>query len=78
MLSFHWKAAVELQALLVLYAPSLPLQLWCSPPYKRGVVAALFWTLMPNGVVATQEIEDGTLSSLVGYFQCFPGMEWWC
>jgi hypothetical protein len=30
-----------------------------------GVVAALFWGLLANAVVATQVVEDGTWSSLV-------------
>ncbi|KAF8886725.1 chitin synthase III catalytic subunit [Infundibulicybe gibba] len=33
-----------------------------------GVVAALFWALLANAVVATQVVEDGTLSSLVPYY----------
>ena len=30
-----------------------------------GVVAALFWGLAANAVIATQIVEDGTWSSLV-------------
>ena len=31
----------------------------------EGLVAALFWVLLANALVATQMVEDGTLSSLV-------------
>jgi hypothetical protein len=30
-----------------------------------GLVATLFWTLLANAIVATQIVEDGTLSSLI-------------
>lgn len=30
-----------------------------------GAVAALFWTLLASGLVSTQIVEDGTLSSLI-------------
>ena len=30
-----------------------------------GFVVALFWALLANAIVATQVVEDGTLSSLV-------------
>lgn len=30
-----------------------------------GLIAATFWTLLANGIVATQVVEDGTLSSVV-------------
>lgn len=30
-----------------------------------GLLAALFWSLFANGIVATQVVEDGTLSSLI-------------
>jgi hypothetical protein len=30
-----------------------------------GLVAALFWALLANGIVATQVVEDGTPSSLI-------------
>ncbi|KAI9458056.1 chitin synthase III catalytic subunit [Boletus coccyginus] len=32
-----------------------------------GLVATLFWTLLANAIVATQVVEDGTLSSLVPF-----------
>jgi len=35
-----------------------------------GAVAALFWALLANAIVATQVVEDGTLASLVVRF--FP------
>ncbi|KAL5489711.1 hypothetical protein ACEPAI_4543 [Sanghuangporus weigelae] len=69
----------ELRVFLVLYLLSLPLQLVTTGSIIRqgttalvvltaihaGVVAALFWTLLANAIVATQVVEDGTLSSLV-------------
>lgn len=33
-----------------------------------GVVAALFWSLLANGLVATQVVEDGTPSSLIPFY----------
>lgn len=33
--------------------------------FEAGLVAALFWALLANGLVATQMVEDGTLSSLI-------------
>lgn len=30
-----------------------------------GLVATLFWTLLGNAIVATQIVEDGTLSALI-------------
>jgi hypothetical protein len=30
-----------------------------------GIIAALFWALIANALVATQVVEDGTPSSLV-------------
>ncbi|KAF9456381.1 chitin synthase III catalytic subunit [Collybia nuda] len=84
-LSHRRKAAVgriELRALLILYALSLPLQLLTTGAVLKqgelpivvltalhaGVVAALFWALLANGVVATQVVEDGTMSSLIPYY----------
>lgn len=32
---------------------------------QAGFVVALFWALLANAIVATQVVEDGTLSSLV-------------
>ncbi|KAF8308559.1 hypothetical protein DL93DRAFT_2219505 [Clavulina sp. PMI_390] len=73
---------VELQNFLVLYLVSLPLQLVTTGAMLKqsstvlviitavhmGVVAALFWTLLANGIVATQAVEDGTMSSLVPFW----------
>jgi len=70
---------VELRILLTLYMITLPLQLITTGAFLRqgstalvaltaihaGVVAALFWTLLANALVATQVVEDGTLSSLL-------------
>jgi hypothetical protein len=33
-----------------------------------GLVAALFWSLLANGLVATQVVEDGTPSSLIPFY----------
>ncbi|KAG5638753.1 hypothetical protein H0H81_010375 [Sphagnurus paluster] len=79
------KAAVgrrEIQALLVLYAISLPLNAVTTGSFiaqgstglvvvtaiHAGIVAAIFWALLANALVATQVVEDGTWSSLVPYF----------
>ncbi|KAF8222239.1 hypothetical protein L208DRAFT_1413759 [Tricholoma matsutake] len=73
---------VELRSFLAVYALSLPLQLLTTGGFLKqggtalvvitavhaGVVAALFWGLLANAVVATQVVEDGTLSSLVPYY----------
>jgi len=73
---------VELRSFLTVYALSLPLQLLTTGGVLRqgstalvvltavhaGVVAAMFWGLVANAVVATQVVEDGTLSSLVPYY----------
>lgn len=32
---------------------------------NQGVVATLFWNLLVNALVATQVVEDGTMSSLI-------------
>ena len=32
---------------------------------NQGVVATLFWNLRVNALVATQVVEDGTMSSLI-------------
>ena len=37
-----------------------------------GLVATLFWSLLGNAIVATQIVEDGTLSSLIVRFLSFP------
>jgi hypothetical protein len=70
---------VELRAFLVLYLITLPLQLISTGSFLEqgttllvvftaihaGAVAALFWTLLGNAIIATQIVEDGTPSSLV-------------
>lgn len=70
---------VELRAFLVVYLITLPLQLISTGSFLEqgttplvvftaihaGAVAALFWTLLGNAVIATQIVEDGTPSSLV-------------
>ena len=73
---------VELRLFLVLYFLSLPFQLLTTGSVLEqgslpltvitaihgGIVAALFWGLLANALVATQMVEDGTLSSLVVSF----------
>lgn len=70
---------IELRLFLVVYFLSLPLQLITTGAFLQqggmplviltaihaGVVAALFWGLLANAIVATQVVEDGTLSSLI-------------
>jgi hypothetical protein len=72
---------VELRLFLVLYLVTLPLQLITTGSFltqgstplvvltalHAGAVAALFWSLLANGLVATQVVEDGTPSSLVPF-----------
>lgn len=73
---------VELRAFLVLYLITLPLQLISTGSFLEqgttslvvftaihaGAVAALFWTLLGNAIIATQIVEDGTPSSLVPFY----------
>lgn len=35
------------------------------PCTTQGLIATTFWMLLGNGIVATQVVEDGTMSSLV-------------
>ncbi|KAI4524789.1 hypothetical protein K523DRAFT_320247 [Schizophyllum commune Tattone D] len=72
---------VELRSFLILYFLSLPLQLLSNgavltqgstalvalTALHAGVVAALFWSLLANALVATQVVEDGTMSSLIPF-----------
>lgn len=72
----------EIRIFLVLYALTLPFQLLTTgavleqgstalvvlTAIHAGFVAALFWSLLANGLVATQVVEDGTLSSLIVRF----------
>lgn len=76
---------IELRSLLILYLITLPLQLVTTgslleqgstaliavTAVHAGAVVALFWSLLANAIVATQIVEDGTLSSLVvrGFFR---------
>ncbi|EPQ53865.1 hypothetical protein GLOTRDRAFT_78912 [Gloeophyllum trabeum ATCC 11539] len=72
---------VELRYFQILYLFTLPFQLVTTGGFLEqgstalvvvtaihaGLVAALFWTLLANGIVATQVVEDGTLSSLIPF-----------
>ncbi|PAV24094.1 chitin synthase export chaperone [Pyrrhoderma noxium] len=69
----------EFRVFLILYLLSLPLQLLSTgsvleqgstalvalTALHAGVVATLFWNLLVNALVATQVVEDGTMSSLI-------------
>ncbi|KAH9948055.1 chitin synthase III catalytic subunit [Amylocystis lapponica] len=75
---------VELRLFLILYLLTLPLQLITTGSFLEqgstaltaisavhaGLVATTFWTLLGNGLISTQLVEDGTLSSLIpfGFF----------
>jgi hypothetical protein len=73
---------IELRTFLTLYFLTLPLQLVTTGSFLEqgstplvvltaihaGAVAALFWSLLANGLVATQVVEDGTPSSLVPFY----------
>ena len=64
---------------LILYLLTLPLQLLTTgaileqgtkslvifTAIHAGLIAALFWGLLANALVATQIVEDGTASSLI-------------
>ena len=70
---------VEIRIFLILYFLTLPFQLITTgavleqgtkalvilTAIHAGLVAALFWGLLANALVATQVVEDGTVSSLV-------------
>ena len=70
---------VEFRYLLILYLLTLPFQLLTTgslleqgstalvalTAVHAGLVATLFWTLLFNGIVATQFVEDGTISSIL-------------
>ncbi|KAF5312579.1 hypothetical protein D9619_002465 [Psilocybe cf. subviscida] len=72
---------IELRTFLMLYLFTLPLQLVTTGSFLQqgstaliavtavhvGAVVALFWSLLANGLVATQIVEDGTLASLVPF-----------
>lgn len=73
---------VELRTFLSIYLLTLPLQLITTgslltqgstslvvlTALHAGAVAALFWSLLANAIVATQVVEDGTLSSLIPFY----------
>ncbi|KAE9389020.1 hypothetical protein BT96DRAFT_835519 [Gymnopus androsaceus JB14] len=73
---------IELRNLLVLYFLTLPFQLVTNgslleqgstslvalTAIHAGLVAAFFWALLMNAIVATQKVEDGTPAALVPYF----------
>ncbi|KAG0697431.1 chitin synthase III catalytic subunit [Suillus ampliporus] len=72
---------VELRIFFALYLLTLPFQLITTgslltqgstalvvlTAIHAGLVATLFWTLLGNAIVATQIVEDGTLSSIVPF-----------
>jgi len=73
---------VEIRIFLILYLLTLPFQLLTTgavleqgtkplvvlTAIHAGLVAALFWGLLANALVATQVVEDGTLSSLIPFY----------
>ncbi|KAF7289065.1 hypothetical protein HMN09_01354700 [Mycena chlorophos] len=73
---------IELRTFLILYFLTLPLQLITTGSFLEqgstalvaltavhaGLVAAVFWSLLANALVATQVVEDGTPSSLVPFY----------
>ena len=72
---------VELRTFFILYLLTLPFQLLTTGSFLEqgstalvaltaihaGLVATTFWALLGNAIVATQIVEDGTLSSLVPF-----------
>ncbi|KAK7043078.1 hypothetical protein VNI00_008432 [Paramarasmius palmivorus] len=72
---------VEFRYFLILYLLTLPFQLLTNgglleqgstalvalTAIHAGLVAALFWALLANSLVATQIVEDGTFSSLLPF-----------
>ncbi|KAH7925055.1 hypothetical protein BV22DRAFT_1034478 [Leucogyrophana mollusca] len=72
---------VELRIFFGLYLLTLPFQLVTSGAFitqgstalvaltaiHAGLVATLFWALLGNAIVATQVVEDGTLSSIIPF-----------
>ncbi|KII91413.1 hypothetical protein PLICRDRAFT_105350 [Plicaturopsis crispa FD-325 SS-3] len=73
---------IELRTFLILYLITLPLQLLTTgavleqgstalvvlTAIHAGVLAGTMWALVANGLVATQIVEDGTLSSMIPYY----------
>jgi hypothetical protein len=76
---------IEIRIFLILYILTLPFQLLTTgavleqgtkplvvlTAIHAGLVAALFWSLLANALVATQVVEDGTVSSLVVSYPFF-------
>jgi len=72
---------VEFRNFLYMYLLTLPFQLLTTGSFLEqgstalvaltaihaGLVAALFWSLLANAIVATQVVEDGTMSSLIPF-----------
>jgi len=72
---------VELRLFLALYLLTLPLQILTTGAFLEqgstalvvltaihaGAVAATFWSLLATGIVSTQIVEDGTLSSIIPF-----------
>ncbi|CAE6512969.1 unnamed protein product [Rhizoctonia solani] len=73
---------VELRGFLIMYLLTLPFQLLDTGALLKqgtnhlsvltaihmGLIAATFWMLLSNAIVATQVVEDGTMSSLVPFY----------
>jgi hypothetical protein len=73
---------IEIRVFFILYFITLPLQLVTTGSFitqgstalvvissiHAGAVVALFWSLLANALVATQVVEDGTLSSLIPFY----------
>jgi hypothetical protein len=73
---------VEFRSLLMAYALTLPFNAITTGAFLQeggqpltiitaihaGLVVAFFWLLLANALIATQVVEDGTMSSLVPYF----------
>ncbi|ETW75644.1 hypothetical protein HETIRDRAFT_446634 [Heterobasidion irregulare TC 32-1] len=72
---------VELRYFFIMYFISLPLQIITTGSFLEqgstaltvltaihaGIMAAAFWALLGNAIVATQVVEDGTLSSIIPF-----------
>jgi len=73
---------VEFRFFLMMYLLSLPFNLLTTggifeqggkviailTAVHAGIVAALFWTLLGNAIIATQVVEDGTPSALIPFY----------
>jgi len=72
---------LELRSFLLVYLLTLPFQIITTGSFltqgstalvvitaiHAGLVAAVFWTLLGNAIIATQVVEDGTLSSMIPF-----------